>query len=125
MKKRKRPLTLLEIMIVIALITLISGVISYNMRGTLDKGRAFRTEHAKEQLHDMLLLCLADGKKAEEILQSKDTLIKSLKSLGLAKDAKKLIADGWGIDFEITQKENGNDFDIQSKKYDEYEKKHK
>jgi prepilin-type N-terminal cleavage/methylation domain-containing protein len=123
MKKRKRALTLLEIMIVIALITLISGVISYNMRGTLDKGRAFRTEHAKEQLHDMLLLCLTDGTKAEQLLTSKTVTINHLKSLGLAKDAKNLLVDGWGNDFEITPIDNGNDFEIKSKKYDEHKKK--
>ena len=60
MKKKKRALTLLEIMIVIFLITLITGAIGYNMLGTLDRGRVFRTQQAKEQLHDLLLICLAD-----------------------------------------------------------------
>ena len=35
---KKRALTLLEVMIVIFLITLITGTIGYSMRGTLDKG---------------------------------------------------------------------------------------
>ena len=65
-KKRKSALTLLEIMIVIFLITLITGAIGYNMKGALDRGRAFRTEQAKEQLLNLLLICLEEGEKAEQ-----------------------------------------------------------
>ena len=39
--RKKRAITLLEIMIVILLIGLIGGVVSYNLKGTLDKGKAF------------------------------------------------------------------------------------
>ncbi len=116
---KKRALTLLEIMIVIFLITLITGTIGYSMRGTLDKGRAFRTEQASEQLHDLLLICLAENGNAEEIAA---TPLQYLNSLGLAKDPENLLKDGWKQDFEIKVK-NKHDFTITSKSWDKYKAK--
>ncbi|HEV7737380.1 MAG TPA: type II secretion system protein [Chlamydiales bacterium] len=122
MKRRiKRTLTLLEIMIVIFLITLITGVIGYNMKGSLDKGKAFRTVQAQAQLHDMLLLALSDGEPMTKILENPASI---LKSLGLAKDPDKLLKDGWGEAFAITA--NGkSDFRIKSQNLAEYEAKQK
>ncbi len=117
MKKRKNALTLLEIMIVIALITLVTGVIGYNMRGSLDKGRAFRTEQAMEQLHDLLLLAVAEGASpAQAVTQT----VHTLNRLGLARNADKLIKDGWGNRFTISYNPNTNDFTIESPSYNRY-----
>ncbi|MBS0624722.1 MAG: type II secretion system protein [Verrucomicrobia bacterium] len=121
MKKRKRALTLLEIMIVIALITLISGVISYNMRGTLDKGRAFKTERAIDQLRDMLQLCQAENIKVSD---DKATLKAALNKLGLAKDVDKLLTDGWGQPLVVQISDQG-DIAITSAKLDEFQKNKK
>lgn len=119
---KKRALTLLEIMIVIFLITLITGTIGYSMRGTLDKGRAFRTEQAETQLHDLLLICLAEKGDAESIAARP---LEYLKQLGLAKDPKKLLQDGWKEDFHITAIANKSDFKIHSDAYERYERKNK
>ncbi len=117
---KKRALTLLEIMIVIFLITLITGTIGYSMRGTLDKGRAFRTEQGKEQLNDLLLLCLAEGKNADEIAKNP---VEHLKALGIAKDPNNLVNDGWKERFAITVNQNKNGFHIKSKAWDTYKDK--
>ncbi len=121
-RRRKRTLTLLEIMIVIFLITLITGVIGYNMKGSLDKGKVFRSIQAKEQLHDMLLLLVAEGKDPEKL--AKDPL-PYLEELNLAKNPSKLLADGWGSEFKISVTRDRKDFKItsdNSDKYDEDEK---
>lgn len=115
---KKKALTLLEIMIVICLITLITGTIGYSMKGTLDKGRAFRTEQAKEQLSDLLLLCLADGGDADMIAQKP---VNYLKKLGLAKDPEHLILDGWKEPFEITVNSSKNRFIIKSSAWTNYQ----
>ncbi|HSX25504.1 MAG TPA: prepilin-type N-terminal cleavage/methylation domain-containing protein [Chlamydiales bacterium] len=121
MKKKKRALTLLEIMIVIFIITLVTGAIGYNMRGTLDRGRAFRTEQAMEQLHDLLLICLADGEgDAAAIVRDP---VKSLTDSGLAKNPKKLVVDGWGNPFTITAR-GKSDFNIKSQRLADYNEKH-
>ncbi len=54
-------MTLLEIMIVIVLIGLIGSVIGFNMKGSLDEGRAFKTRQAQEQIQDILMLEVARG----------------------------------------------------------------
>jgi type II secretory pathway pseudopilin PulG len=120
MKRKKRALTLLEIMIVIFLITLITGAIGYNMKGTLDRGRAFRTEQAKTQLHDLLLICLEEGSKGEDIAKSPAF---HLKKYNLAKNSEKLVQDGWGTDFAIHYLQSKNDFKIDSPAYERYMKK--
>jgi type II secretory pathway pseudopilin PulG len=117
---KKRALTLLEIMIVIFLITLITGAIGYSMKGTLDRGRAFRTEQAKVQLHDLLLICLEEGAKGEDLARDPAS---HLKKYNLAKNSEKLVQDGWGSDFLITYNQVKNDFKISSPSYERYKKK--
>jgi len=58
---RKRAVTLLEMMIVILLIGIVGGVLSYNLKGTLDKGKKFRTEEGKKRLQDILELEVERG----------------------------------------------------------------
>ncbi len=109
---------MLEIMIVICLITLITGVIGYNMKGSLDKGKAFRTEQARDQLHDMLLLALSDGKRIDDILANpKEVLIK----LGLARDPDNLLKDGWNQPFSIRANRAKTDFVIISRRLTDYQ----
>ena len=119
-QKRKSALTLLEIMIVIFLITLITGAIGYNMKGSLDKGKIFRSVQAKGQLHDMLLLLLAEGKKPEELASNP---LKYIEELGLAKNPEKLMVDGWGSKFEISLTRDKKDFKITSDNIEKYEPK--
>jgi len=123
MKIKKNCLTLLEIMIVILLITIITGVIGYNMKGALDKGRAFRTERAREQLQDMLLYCLASNGKMtiEQIIRSP---LEALESIGLVKNPAELLKDGWGVPFVIKPTRSKNDFEIQSERFLKYQKEH-
>lgn len=111
---RKRALTLIEIMIVIFLITLVTGAIGYNMKGSLDKGKRFRTIQARDQLRDLLLICLDEipSSKAEDIAKDPE---KYLTQSGLAKDPKGLLKDGWGDLFEIKVTDDKKGFKITSK----------
>jgi type II secretory pathway pseudopilin PulG len=118
MKRKKRTLTLLEIMIVIFLITLITGVVGYNMKGSLDKGKVFRSRQAKEQLHDMLLLLLSEGKKPEQLASEP---LPYLEELNLAKNPSKLLIDGWGASFKIVVTKDKKDFKITSDNSAKYE----
>jgi hypothetical protein len=115
---KKRSLTLLEIMIVIFLITLITGAIGYNMKGALDRGRAFRTEQAKVQLEDLLLFCIDEGDRVEEVEKNP---AESLKRHHLAKNSDKLVLDGWGHPFKVKYRSKEKDFAITSDAYDQYE----
>jgi type II secretory pathway pseudopilin PulG len=96
--RRKSPLTIIEIMIVIFIISIVGGVMSHNMKGSLVKGRAFKTETASREAYDILSLELASGTTLEEIVADPD---KVLMGSGLVKSTKKLLKDGWGDDFKI------------------------
>lgn len=118
---KKRFLTLLEIMIVIALITIIGGVLGYNMKGSLEKGKAFRTEQSIKQIEDILLLEYAKGEGSlEEIADNaKEVIARS----GLAKDPAELLKDGWGEDIVIKPLKTEDGFKVYSKRYKEYKKR--
>ena len=122
MKKKKRAFTLLEIMIAILIITLITGAIGYNMRGTLEKGKAFRTRQAAEQLYDLLHICLSEngGKKGVTMQSIASNPVKYLEDSGLAKDPEKLVKDGWGHPFKITVE--NSDFSVKSDALESYDK---
>lgn len=98
MKIKKRALTLLEIMIVIFLIGLIGSVIGYNMKGSLDEGRAFKTEQGAAQIRDILLLEVAKGKSRDDVMNHPE---RYLANSGMVKDVKKILKDGWGKEYEI------------------------
>ena len=122
---KKRALTLLEIMIVILLITLITGVISYNMKGTLDKGKAFRTERAMEQLSEMLYLRQVETSKSLKDIV--DNRVKELKEMELVKNADNFLRDGWGEPFEVTYKQTAKrpeEVEIVSPRFNRYQKEH-
>src|SRR3990167_6260687 len=91
-RRRKRPLTLLEIMIVIVLIGLIGSVIGFNMKGSLDEGRAFKTRQAKEQIKDILMLEVARGAPIADVVQQKEQY---LRNSGLVLKPKSFLRDGW------------------------------
>ena len=56
MKRKRHPITLLEVMIVVLLIGLIGGVLSYNLKGTMERGKKFRTEQGIARLQEILEL---------------------------------------------------------------------
>ncbi len=118
MKKRKKmPFTLMEIMIVIFLIGLIGGVISYNMKGSMDEGRAFKTERGIEQIGDTLRLAIARGASPAEVQAEPEFYINQA---GIVKDAKKLLKDGWNQPYEIVQSPDKADIIVRSAKLTEY-----
>ena len=86
--KKKRYITLLEIMIVILLIGIITSVVGYNVKGSLDKGKVFKTEQAQNQIKELLLLEVAKGKKIENVVKYAK---QHLKDSGIPKDVDSLL----------------------------------
>ena len=121
-KSRKRSFTLLEIMIVIFLIGIIGSVIGYNMKGSLEKGKAFRTEQAMRQIEDALSLMLAEGATTVEQIES--DLKKVLEKSNLFKKADEIAKDGWGAPFVVTIEEDSA-IKVFSKNYEKYLEKNK
>lgn len=101
--KKKQALTLLEIMIVIVLIGLISGVLGFSMKGSLDKGKVFKTERAIQLIEDTLMLEVAKGASITEVIDKAEIY---LKNSGMVKNAENILKDGWGERFDIEKKDD-------------------
>lgn len=112
----------MEIMIVIVLIGLIGSVIGINMKGSLDKGRAFKTKEAIRQIDDIFSLEIAQGTSAEYILAHQEQI---LERSGFVKNPKRFLKDGWGVPFNISLDGRTTDkFIISSDKYTAYKAEH-
>lgn len=100
--KKKQALTLLEIMIVIVLIGLIGSVLGFSMKGSLDKGKVFKTERAMQLIEDTLMLEIAKGASIRDILDHPEVY---LQNSGMVKNAENVLKDGWGVPFKIEEKD--------------------
>lgn len=120
MKKVKRAITLIEIIIVIALISLIGSALAINMKGSLDKGRAFKTEQNIERIRNILILEMDNGEDGETIAKEWETHVKSSPLV----KASDVMRDGWGKEFKVTYLKGKDDFKIRSDRYQKYLKEH-
>ncbi|MBS0622641.1 MAG: type II secretion system protein [Verrucomicrobia bacterium] len=108
---KKRALTLIELMIVIVLIGLIGGVVAYNMRGSLDKGRAFKTEQGGVQVYNLLMLAVAEGNSIEKVVSDWEQFIANS---GMVKNAEQTCRDGWGQLYTVRLSDKGDDIVVSS-----------
>ncbi len=108
MKRKRHPITLLEVMIVILLIGLIGGVLSYNLKGTLDRGKKFRTEEGITRLREILDLEMESGKYKVADFTGSDgetKLRQCVVGSGFipVSNVDKFLKDGWGESYIITE----------------------
>lgn len=111
---KRRFVTLIEMMIVMFLIALITGVVAYNYRGSLDEGKAFKTKAGMDKLETILSLVMADDSSAN-ISDWKNMIENS----PMVKNPNDLIYDGWGQEYQVTQDPDGRII-VHSSKYDAY-----
>lgn len=119
---RKRAFTLLEIMIVIFLIGLIGSVIGVNMKGSMEKGKAFKTEQSMQQITDVLTLLLEEREITPKDIE--DNLLGCLQKSNLVKSPKDLVSDGWKEPFIVTV-DKKQQVHVKSERYKLYRAKHK
>ncbi|NGX61221.1 MAG: hypothetical protein K940chlam9_00704 [Chlamydiae bacterium] len=111
-KRKKRAVTLIEIMIVIVLIGLIGGALAFNMRGSLDKGQKFKSEQNLSKVYDILMMEYAvSSKSLDEIISQKEQI---LNDSPLTKEGEKLLRDAWRGD--VTVGKEGDDLVIKDSK---------
>jgi len=115
-KKKKRPVTLIEIMIVILLIGMIGGALAFNMRGSLDKGKVFKSEQNANRVYDIVMMAYATGEIKFEDCTKKESVMEVLEKSPLVKDPNKLFQDGWGEELQLATKDNGKDLHVYSRK---------
>jgi general secretion pathway protein G len=120
-KKSKKGLTLIEVMIVMLILGLISGLFMYNMKGSLEEGKAFKTEQASLQLQQILSMQIAMGVDPSRVNEDPAAVLASSK---MFKDPKTMLKDGWGNPYSILVDQDGEVF-VTSQKFLEYTEKQK
>jgi Tfp pilus assembly protein PilE len=117
LRKKRRYMTLVEMMIVMFLIAMITGVIAYNYTGSLEEGKAFKTKSGIDKIHTILDLHLAVHPESK---QSIDTQWKQIvRDSKLVKSSEELIHDGWGNEYQVTTSDS-DDIVITSPRYEAY-----
>jgi prepilin-type N-terminal cleavage/methylation domain-containing protein len=105
-KRKKRAVTLIEIMIVILLIGLIGGALAFNMRGSMDKGRVFKSEQNAARVYDALMMAYAEGNFELSQYNDEKRILEILNKSPLIKDGTKIIKDAWGEKLKIEVENN-------------------
>lgn len=115
---KKRFITLVEMMIVMFLIAMITGVIAYNYTGSLEEGKAFKTKAGIDKIKTVLALAASDS----DIESVKDKWQVYLNDSPLVKNPEELAKDGWGVVYQVTTEDiNGEkELVIKSEKYEKY-----
>lgn len=119
---RKSYLTLIEIIVVIALIGMLTGVLAYNYAGSLEEGKSFKTKAGIEKLTTILSLAVAEDPSIEEHIEGSWQAV--VRKSPLVKNPDDLIRDGWGDVYDVSIGEN-NSINVTSRKYNEYKRTHK
>jgi general secretion pathway protein G len=117
-KAARRFVTLIEIMIVMFLIALITGVIAYNYRGSLEEGKIFKTRAGIQKIETILNLEIAKhpGLRSDISNQWQQILSHS----AIVHDAKALSVDGWGELYNVALDPETSAVVVTSKKLDDY-----
>lgn len=112
-------MTILEILIVIFIIGIVGSVVGYNMKGTMEQGKAFKTKEGISRLYELFHYEMAThDKTGKDIAETWEAVVKNS---GFVKNPKKFVIDGWGQKYEVSFVKN--DFRIESKAYNAYNKK--
>jgi general secretion pathway protein G len=120
---KKRYITLIEIMIVMFLIALITGVIAYNYRGSLDEGKAFKTRTAIEKIETILNLKVSEDPSYQDSITTPNVWHDVIRNSPLVSNPNALLKDGWGGDFNVSLDNNGV-IKVTSAKYEQYVQTH-
>lgn len=121
-KYQRRFITLIEIMIVMILIALITGVLAVNFRGSLDEGKVFKTKAGIEKLEAILNLAVAKDPSLIERIQDKEVWQSVVRKSPLVQNPNDVLKDGWGGDYEVDVDDDKR-IHVKSDAYDQYLKK--
>lgn len=118
---KRRYITLIEIMIVMFLIAIITGVIAYNYRGSLDEGKAFKTATAIQKVETILNMEVARNPASASGMSTE--WVKYVEASPLVHDPRALTVDGWGERYDVNVDESGV-VKVTSKRLEEYRNTH-
>jgi len=121
--KKRRAITLIEMIVVMLLIATITGAIAYNYRESLNQGKVFKTKEAISRIETILNLELAD--KPEELGEIQQHWQECVKRSPLVKDPNQFLVDAWGAAYVVTLKHSNDTgqpyFEVESENLKRYE----
>ena len=126
-RKRKRSITLIEMIIVMILIATITGAVAYNYRESLNEGRAFKTKEAMSRIETIMAIYFAENPDAAQRYQQNDWQV-IVSNSPLVKNPKDFMVDGWGKPYkvEVVTSETGQvDIRVTSDEFNKYDSKKK
>lgn len=122
-RKKKRAVTLIEIMIVIVIIGIVGGALAFNMRGSLDEGKIFKTRQNISRVEDILTMALVQGELTTmDVADPKKWPVVVMRS-PLAK-SKEILTDGWNQQLEVIYDSTQDKVTASSQKLTAVEAKH-
>ena len=99
-KRKKRAVTLIEMIVVMLLIATITGALAYNYNASLAEGKAFKTKEGISRIKTILALSLAeDPELTPNELEHKWTGF--VQKSPLAGKSADLLKDGWGKPYDV------------------------
>ncbi len=123
MNKKRKPLTLIEIMVVIFLIGLIGSVIGFKMKDSLEDGKAFKTRTKIEKIKDVLELEIAKGKTRDKVIEKAGDILSKSSFFKEGRDT--ILLDGWGDEIIITAGKGNRSIVVKSDELNAYDARHK
>jgi type II secretory pathway pseudopilin PulG len=100
--KKKRALTLIEIMVVIMLITMITGTIAYNYGKSIDKGKEFKTKEIKARVKTIVELAIADGTLDPNDPDFTNKWKQSVRDSPLVQNGNQFLQDAWNKPLQVS-----------------------
>lgn len=125
--KKRRAITLIEMIIVMLLIATITGAIAYNYKESLNQGKVFKTKESISRIETILNLALAEDPAMASDIQSnwQDFVSRS----PLVKDPKSFFTDAWGGNYVVSYKHSEQTgqpyFEVVSENLNRYDKNKK
>lgn len=111
----KRALTLIEMLIVIALIGIIGSALAYNLGAGLNKGKEFKTEQHRKKIRHILEYEIADkGLSTEEAVSRWKEVVEKSSLMDRDQKAEDLFKDGNGGAFEVSYDEERHEVVVKS-----------
>ena len=98
--KMKRALTLIEMIVVLMLLTTISGALAYNYMGSLNRGLEFVKNETISRIHAILEVALANGEINSQT--DADDWESKLAKSPLAKDSTKMAKIANEVKLKVT-----------------------
>lgn len=124
-KTVKRFVTLIEVLVVMALIAVLATVLGFNIQASMDKGKAFSTEQNMSTITKAISLYISEHPDEIDHIESDWQSIVSQSPL--VGNSKAVIRDGWGNIFRVQVDTDDVDGDARvmviSEAYNRYKRK--